>query len=331
MYRSAAAKRLLSSSKSKSKSWVSLYGKQSSYSSQQPIVSNRIIIPSSPFHSFGYRFLSTTQPPTLTGFVDQTPNSSTSQQGTQEEGVFGDTNTNASSTTTSSQGEGGGARRSPRANSNYQEEQSRVLAASLPHVFKLGWSEAAMIAGARDVSLSPSIVGSIPNKEAALVEYFMDECLQKLIDEIDSGKLQLQDLVPSDRIAKLVKTRLEIQAPYISKWPQALSIQAQPLNFSTSFKQRAMLVDEFCHAASDEGTGVDWYLKRTVLGGIYSSTEIYMLTDNSTDFQDTWTFLNDRVRDAFDLKKTFQEVKYFTEAVGAGVGGSFQGFMKKGC
>ncbi|PWA71011.1 COQ9-like protein [Artemisia annua] len=257
-----------------------------------------------------------------------------------------------------SQGEGG-ARRSTRS-SNYQEEQSRVLAASLPHVFKLGWSEAAMIAGARDVSLSPSIVGSIPRKEAALVEYFMDECLQKLIDEIDSGKLGLQDMVPSERIAKLVKTRLEIQAPYISKWPQALSIQAQPLNFSTSFKQRAELVDEFCHAASDEGSGVDWYLKRTVLGGIYSSTEIYMLTDNSTgffsspssppllvmnssdwplvmsgvvfsDFQDTWTFLNDRVRDAFDLKKTFQEVKYFTEAVGAGVGGSFQGFMKKGC
>lgn len=27
-----------------------------------------------------------------------------------------------------------------------------------------------------------------------------------------------------------------------------------------------------------------------------------------SDFHDTWIFLNDRVRDAFDLKKTFQEV-----------------------
>ena len=27
-----------------------------------------------------------------------------------------------------------------------------------------------------------------------------------------------------------------------------------------------------------------------------------------SDFNDTWMFLNDRVRDAFDLKKTFQEV-----------------------
>lgn len=53
----------------------------------------------------------------------------------------------------------------------------------------------------------------------------MDECLKKLIDAIDSGELQLQDLVPSERIAKLVRYRLELQAPYISKWPQALSIQ----------------------------------------------------------------------------------------------------------
>mgnify|MGYP001557401985 CR=1 FL=1 len=45
-----------------------------------------------------------------------------------------------------------------------------------------------------------------------------------------------------------------------------------------------MLVDEFWHAVSDEGNGVDWYLKRTVLGGIYSTTEIYMLTDNSPGF-----------------------------------------------
>lgn len=35
---------------------------------------------------------------------------------------------------------------------------------------KLGWTEAALIAGAKDVGLSPSIVGSLSRKEAALVE-----------------------------------------------------------------------------------------------------------------------------------------------------------------
>ncbi|KAM3693758.1 hypothetical protein ACB094_07G008400 [Castanea mollissima] len=210
----------------------------------------------------------------------------------------------------------------------YEDEQARVLQASLPHVVRLGWTEAAMIAGARAVGVSPSIIGSFPRKEAALVEFFMDDCLQRLIDRIDSGE-ELKSTIPSDHISTLIRFRLEMQAPYISKWPQALSIQAQPLNVPTSFKQRAMLVDEIWHAVGDEASDIDWYVKRTVLGGIYSTTEIYMLTDSSPDFRDTWSFLNGRVKDAFDLKKTIQEAQYLAEAVGAGMGSSLQGFVKR--
>ncbi|XP_013583583.1 PREDICTED: ubiquinone biosynthesis protein COQ9-B, mitochondrial-like [Brassica oleracea var. oleracea] len=214
--------------------------------------------------------------------------------------------------------------RKPRA--EFEEEQARVLAASLRHVPRLGWTEEAMIAGSRDVGVSPSIVGSFSRKEAALVEYFMDDCLQLLIDRVDSG-LDLQNLIPSERVSKLVRIRLEMQIPYMSKWPQALSIQAHPVNVPTSFKQRAMLVDEIWDTVGDGASDLDWYVKRTVLGGVYSTTEIYMLTDNSPEYRDTWAFLDDRVKDAFDLKKSIQEAKYFAQDIGAGVGKSFQGLM----
>ncbi|XP_057985765.1 uncharacterized protein LOC110632578 isoform X3 [Hevea brasiliensis] len=161
-------------------------------------------------------------------------------------------------------------RRIPRV--KYQDEQARVLHASLRHV--LGWSEEAMIAGARDAGVSPAIVGSFPRKDAALVE-------------------------------------------------------AHPSNIPTSFKQRAILLDEIWHTAGDEGSDINWYVKRTVVGGIYPTTEIYMLTDSSTDFRDTWSFLDDRVKDAFYFKKTIQEAQYLAEAVGAGMGNSLQGFVKR--
>lgn len=53
------------------------------------------------------------------------------------------------------------------------------------------------------------------------------------------------------------------------------------MNLPTSFKQRASLVDEIWHAAGDTGSDIDWYVKRTILGGIYSTSEVYMLTDHS--------------------------------------------------
>nr|VDC97918.1 unnamed protein product [Brassica rapa] len=50
--------------------------------------------------------------------------------------------------------------------------KSRLV--SSPRLFvtwcKLGWTEEAIIAGSRDVGVSPSIVGSFSRKEAALVE-----------------------------------------------------------------------------------------------------------------------------------------------------------------
>lgn len=183
------------------------------------------------------------------------------------------------------------------------------------------------MAGAREAGVSPSIVGALPRKEAALTEYFMDDCLQRLIDVIESD-VELKNLIPSERISKLVKIRLEMQAVYVSKWTQALSIQALPMNIPTSFKQRAALVDEIWHAAGDVASDLDWYVKRTVLGGIYSTVEVYMLTDKSPDFHDTWAFLDARVRDAFDLKKTLQEAQNLAESVGAGIGSSLQGVMK---
>lgn len=58
------------------------------------------------------------------------------------------------------------------------------------------------------------------------VQFFMDDCLQQLIDRIDAGEGELlKNLVLSERLSKLVRMRLEMQGPYISKWPQALSIQ----------------------------------------------------------------------------------------------------------
>ena len=61
--------------------------------------------------------------------------------------------------------------------------------------------------------------------------------------------------------------------------------QAHPVNVPTSFKQRAMLVDEIWHTVGDGASDLDWYVKRTVLGGVYSTTEIYMLTDDSPGHQ----------------------------------------------
>lgn len=209
------------------------------------------------------------------------------------------------------------------------DEKTQVLKAALLHVPKLGWSEAAMVAGSRDVGLSPAIVGVFPRKEAALVEFFMDDCLQNLLDIAESQEDEFSKTILQQRITKLVKLRLEMQAPFISRWAQALSIQANPANLPTSFKQRAILMDEIWHAVGDHSSDVDWYAKRGILAAVYTATELYMLTDYSPEFRESWSFLERRVRDAVDCRKTTQEATQLAQAIGAGLGSSLQSLFRR--
>lgn len=47
---------------------------------------------------------------------------------------------------------------------------------------------------------------------------------------------------------------------------------------------------------------VSWYADRAVLGLAYHATELYWLTDQSDGREDTWIFLNRRLRDSHQMR-----------------------------
>lgn len=53
---------------------------------------------------------------------------------------------------------------------------------------------------------------------------------------------------------------------------------------------------------------MNWYTKRAALTGIYNTTELVMLQDSSPDFQDTWSFLDNRIQDVVNMATTAKQV-----------------------
>lgn len=53
----------------------------------------------------------------------------------------------------------------------------------------------------------------------------MDECNHQLQDEIEAREKELSSMLLADRVAQIVRLRLQMQVPYLSKWAQALSVQ----------------------------------------------------------------------------------------------------------
>ena len=57
-----------------------------------------------------------------------------------------------------------------------------------------------------------------------------------------------------------------------------MSLQAQPQAAAAALQRLAELVDDVWAAAGDTSSDYNWYTKRALLAGVYTSTELYMLT-----------------------------------------------------
>lgn len=71
-----------------------------------------------------------------------------------------------------------------------------------------------------------------------------------------------------------------------------------PPNIAPSLRELASLSDEIWFLAGDTSVDTSWYTKRATLSAIYSSAEIFMTTDTSTDFTETEHFLDRRLEEA---------------------------------
>jgi ubiquinone biosynthesis protein COQ9 len=89
---------------------------------------------------------------------------------------------------------------------------------------------------------------------------------------------------------------------------QALAIMSLAENIPSSISELAALSDEIWYLAGDKSTDSSWYTKRAMVAGVYASTEVFMTTDKSPDYRETWEFLDRRLEDCATIGKLAGEV-----------------------
>jgi len=89
----------------------------------------------------------------------------------------------------------------------------------------------------------------------------------------------------------------------------------QPQNLPTSIRLVAELIDEIWYQSGDTSTDFNWYTKRTLLAGVYISTELHMLNDKSDNYNDTWQFLDRRIENIMNFGKIKADISGITELV----------------
>lgn len=222
-----------------------------------------------------------------------------------------------------------------------QSEQQVVLESAMGFVLQHGWSEQALVEGAKHAGFSPSIIGLFSRGEAHLVEHFMECCKQRLREEVEAergeggGEGEARDSVSlEERIVRVVRHRLELQGLYAQNWAQALSIQARPSNIVRSLEQRKELVEEMWSLVGEGGSSsggplspLQLHSHHLLLASVYTTAELYMLTDFSPGFTETWAFVARQVKSAFELKQSATEAAKLGAVVASSAAKSLSAFL----
>ena len=181
-----------------------------------------------------------------------------------------------------------------------EQQRDRLLEAALVHVPFDGWSRRALLAGAADLGLEPSLARRLFPRAGddmlVHVERWADRQMLAGVGSLDGMRVR-------DRIAKLVHTRLEVLGPHREAMRRATAARLLPSNGFAACGSLWRTVDLMWAAAGDDARDASYYTKRSLLAAVWTSTFLFWLEDRSEDFQDTWSFLERRIDNVMQIGK----------------------------
>ena len=165
-----------------------------------------------------------------------------------------------------------------------------------------GWTEAAVVAAAGAQGVEPAQAKlAVPKDQAGKIDLYIRGVDRALADHFTPERLE--GLKIREKIRAIVWKRLEIMEPAREAVRRALSILAMPQNVPTGLKIGWRTADVMWRIAGDTSTDYNHYTKRMMLGGVYASTLLVWLDDQTEGWTETGRFLDRRIDDVMKIEK----------------------------
>lgn len=177
---------------------------------------------------------------------------------------------------------------------DHQNMRERVLACAIGHAAFEGFTDSVLQKAGAEAGLDKKrLVELFPEGPISLVEFYSthtDAQMQERLAEMDLKAMKVRQ-----RIATAIQTRLAIMKPHKEAARRAAALLLLPMHAARGAKLIYHTVDSMWRAAGDTSTDFNFYTKRGILAGVYSSTLLRWFNDTSQDEQATKEFLNARI------------------------------------
>ncbi len=176
-----------------------------------------------------------------------------------------------------------------------------VLDAALAHVPFDGWSETSLRAAIADAGVADALARALFPRGAvdlALAYHRRGDAL--MVERL--AAMDMSTLRYSERVVQAVRTRLEVAGDK-ELVRRGSTLFALPNHATDGAKAIWGTADAIWKALGDTSSDLNWYTKRATLSGVYGTTVLFWLGDDSTDHQATWEFLDRRIEDVMRIEK----------------------------
>jgi ubiquinone biosynthesis protein COQ9 len=181
-----------------------------------------------------------------------------------------------------------------------EDQRDRLLEAALVHVPFDGWSRRSLFAGARDLGVEPGLARRLfPRGGDDLLGQLERWADRRMLARIDPDALATMRI--RERIATLVRTRLEALAPHREAMRRAVAARLLPSNALAGCTSLWRTVDLMWSIAGDKADDYNYYSKRSLLAAVWTSTFLFWLEDRSDGFGDSWAFLDRRIGEVMQI------------------------------
>ena len=182
------------------------------------------------------------------------------------------------------------------------EWRDSLLEAALEHVAFDGWSEKTLKQAATDVGVEQGMVDlAFPGGAIEMIDLHAQNCDREMI--AGAASIDIDNLKIREKITELVKLRIKAEFPYKEAAHRTVSYLGLPKNHFAALRILYRSVDLMWKTISDPSTDFNFYTKRMTLSGVYTSSFLYWLGDESENSDDSWAFLDRRIENVMQFEK----------------------------
>ena len=189
------------------------------------------------------------------------------------------------------------------ASANFNDDiTEQLLTAALPLAGVDGWGYCTFAAAAKAIGISvEEAVKFCPKRGIDLALEF-----NRRADKIMVEKIQSEELIGirfRGRIVKAIQWRIEAVYEHKDAVSKAVALFSMPANSYHGVASLWTTVDLIWNSLNDPSEDINWYTKRLILSGVYGSSLLYWLGDQSPNSEDTWEFVNRRIGNVMQFEE----------------------------